>query len=150
MAPVAQEHARMLVGRLRLMRLLKGFRGRPPGDVDALADAPSRLSHLAFDLRDYIAELDMDDLIITEGVGCVAVDALAVRTADSSNSNRDRDGSQPETTMMRCSSSAAFPGNCAGASRRGRRSRIGHLPHPHRAALRNAVVELRVYRYQPR
>ena len=95
MAPVTQEHARMLVGRLRLMRLLKGLRGRPPGDVNALADALSRLSHLAFDLRDYIAELDINPLIITEA-GCVAVDALAVRTANSPTQTETRDGSQPE------------------------------------------------------
>ena len=95
LAPVTQEHARMLVGRLRLMRLLKGLRGRPPGDVNALADALSRLSHLAFDLRDYIAELDINPLIITEA-GCVAVDALAVRTANSPTRTETRDGSQPE------------------------------------------------------
>jgi succinyl-CoA synthetase beta subunit len=56
---------------------LRGFRGRPPADLEALADALVRLSQLAVDLGDLIAALDINPLIVLpRGQGVQAVDAL--------------------------------------------------------------------------
>ena len=59
--------------------LLEGFRGAPAVGVDALADVICRLSELAADQSDRIAELDVNPLICA-GDRIVAVDALIVRT----------------------------------------------------------------------
>jgi acetate---CoA ligase (ADP-forming) len=57
--------------------MLDGPRGAAPSDVDALARAVSRLSILAVELGDLIAELDVNPVIVSP-TGCVAVDALVV------------------------------------------------------------------------
>ena len=57
--------------------LLRGFRGSPPADVAALADALVRLSWLAVDLGDLLTALEINPLIVRPaGQGVVAVDAL--------------------------------------------------------------------------
>jgi acyl-CoA synthetase (NDP forming) len=57
--------------------LLAGARGKAHADVDALADAIVRLSALAIDLKDSLAELDINPLFVMEkGKGVRAVDAL--------------------------------------------------------------------------
>jgi len=58
--------------------LRKGeFRGRPPGDLEALADAIVSLSRLPSDLEDEIAEVDLNPvLVVPPGQGGVAADAL--------------------------------------------------------------------------
>jgi acetate---CoA ligase (ADP-forming) len=78
LAPVSRAKAAELIARLRLRRLLAGLRGAPPADAAALADALWRLSHLAFDLRACVAEIDVNPLIVGTD-GAVAVDALVVR-----------------------------------------------------------------------
>jgi acyl-CoA synthetase (NDP forming) len=78
LAPLSRAKAGELVDRLRLRRLLAGLRGAPPADAAALADALWRLSHLAFDLRAYLAEVDVNPVLVRPE-GAVAVDALVVR-----------------------------------------------------------------------
>jgi succinyl-CoA synthetase beta subunit len=59
--------------------LLRGVRGRPPGDVSALADTLVRVQRLALDLSSHLAELDINPLIVRpKGHGVIALDALAV------------------------------------------------------------------------
>jgi len=78
LAPVAPKEARAMLERLRGAALLKGFRGSPPVDTDALAEVICRLSELAADQRERIAELDVNPLICAGG-RIVAVDALIAR-----------------------------------------------------------------------
>jgi acetate---CoA ligase (ADP-forming) len=79
-APITQATARDMVKRLRGYRLLTGVRGEPPRDVAAVADLLVRLSHLAWDARDVLAELDVNPLFVHEaGAGITVVDALVIK-----------------------------------------------------------------------
>jgi acetate---CoA ligase (ADP-forming) len=75
--PIDEDAARRLIDGLAIRPLLDGVRGAPPSDVDALARAVSRLSVLAVELGDRIAELDVNPVIVSPS-GCVAVDALVI------------------------------------------------------------------------
>jgi acetyltransferase len=77
LAPVTAAVARDMVGEIKGYPVLAGARGRPPADVDALVDAIVRLSALAVDLREHVAELDINPLVVMpRGSGVKAVDAL--------------------------------------------------------------------------
>jgi hypothetical protein len=68
-----------MIGEIKGAALLRGYRGGPALDVDALADALSRLSLLAADHADRIAEIDVNPLFVRPvGAGVVAADALVV------------------------------------------------------------------------
>ncbi|WP_420403726.1 acetate--CoA ligase family protein [Nisaea sp.] len=77
-APVGVEEARKMVGEVKGFALLRGFRGRPEGDLEALARAVSALSLLAGDPRVEEAEVN-PVLVLEDGAGVVMLDAL-VRT----------------------------------------------------------------------
>ena len=73
----------------RLARMLTGSRGSPPADVDALVACIEALGQFAWAERDYIDEIDLNPvLVLSEGRGCVAADALIV--------TRDLETSQKE------------------------------------------------------
>jgi acetyltransferase len=76
--PLSRSDARAMIEETQAARLLEGFRGNPPADVEALVDALVRVSQLAVDLGDQIAALDINPLmVLPEGQGVLAVDALA-------------------------------------------------------------------------
>jgi acyl-CoA synthetase (NDP forming) len=78
-APVSLEEAQEMMEELRGVRLLRGFRGAPPGDLQALAQAIVNLSWLIADHQDRIAEIDVNPLFVREeGKGVVAADALVI------------------------------------------------------------------------
>jgi len=79
LAPVTVAEATDMVEEIKGARLLKGFRGKPASDVDAIIDVITRVSQLAVDLKDRVLELDINPLIVCEkGRGVRAVDALVV------------------------------------------------------------------------
>ena len=81
-APFDAAAAREMIAESKAGTLLGGYRGRPTGDLAALADTLSRLSWLAADHADRIAEIDINPLIVREaGKGVVAADALIVLKA---------------------------------------------------------------------
>ena len=75
--PLDESSAMRMIDALRIRPLLDGARGSDPADVAALARAVSRLSVLAVELGDLIAELDANPVIVSP-TGCLAVDALVV------------------------------------------------------------------------
>jgi acyl-CoA synthetase (NDP forming) len=77
LAPVSKAEALAMLQSLKGCKLLAGYRGAKPVALDALADAIARLSDLAFDQRDRLAELDVNPLLATPD-RVVALDALAV------------------------------------------------------------------------
>jgi acetate---CoA ligase (ADP-forming) len=60
--------------------VLRGFRGLPPGDVQALARAVAALSRLALVAGRPVREAEANPVIV-KARGAVAVDALAVMKA---------------------------------------------------------------------
>jgi acyl-CoA synthetase (NDP forming) len=65
LTPLSSVEAREMLHSLKTYPLLKGYRGAPPGDVDAVEDAVLRLSALAEDLPQ-VVELDCNPLIALE------------------------------------------------------------------------------------
>jgi acyl-CoA synthetase (NDP forming) len=75
LAPVDLDTAREMIGEVRSFTLLAGYRGKPAGDLDALARAIVALSELAHD--ETVVEAEVNPLIVRPaGQGVVAVDAL--------------------------------------------------------------------------
>jgi acyl-CoA synthetase (NDP forming) len=78
-APFDAEAAKEMIGEIKGAALFNGYRGGPPLDVDALADALSRISLMIADHGDRIAEIDVNPLFVRPvGQGVVAADALVV------------------------------------------------------------------------
>lgn len=77
LAPLGPATATAMFGRLKGTALLDGFRGSAPVDRAALADTVTRLSALATDFGDRIAEIDVNPLICSPQ-GIFAVDALLI------------------------------------------------------------------------
>jgi len=75
LAPVDVPTAREMLGELRGLPLFTGYRGRPAGDLGALAQAIAALSQLSDDPT--VVEAEINPLIVRPaGEGVVAVDAL--------------------------------------------------------------------------
>ena len=72
-APLTDVDARELVLEGKTGALVRGYRGKPPADADAIVELVHRLSALGEDLPE-VAELDLNPLIVGPH-GCVAVDA---------------------------------------------------------------------------
>jgi acyl-CoA synthetase (NDP forming) len=80
-APLTDVDAQELVLGGKTGTLVRGYRGQPPADVDALVDLLHRLSALGEDLAE-VAELDLNPVVAGPD-GCVAVDArVRVRRAE--------------------------------------------------------------------
>jgi acyl-CoA synthetase (NDP forming) len=77
--PITRAEARAMIDEVKGARLLRGFRGRPAADVEALADTLVRVSYLAMHLEGQLAELEINPLmVLPEGRGVKAADALVV------------------------------------------------------------------------
>ena len=77
LAPVTKSVALEMIAEIKGYAVLTGARGAAPADIDALADTIVRLSALAIDLKDHVAELDINPLFVfARGKGVKAGDAL--------------------------------------------------------------------------
>jgi acyl-CoA synthetase (NDP forming) len=76
--PVDEQQVLMALKTLKLSKLLRGFRGQPAADVDALARAAVRLGDMFLATPDLV-EFEINPLLVRrKGEGVVAVDALVV------------------------------------------------------------------------
>ena len=79
LCPITRPEALEMINQVKGSRLLHGFRGTPPADIDALAAALVSVSQLAVNLEGTLAELDINPLmVLPAGQGIKAADALAV------------------------------------------------------------------------
>jgi acyl-CoA synthetase (NDP forming) len=75
--PLDHAEALSMVAGLRGAALLRGVRGRPPADVNALADVLVRVARLAETYASSLRALDINPLVVLEeGRGAVALDWL--------------------------------------------------------------------------
>jgi acetyltransferase len=75
--PIGRDKAHDMLARTRAGRLLRGYRGGPPLDIDAVADALIGLGRLATDLEDVIESVDINPFVALPQGG-MALDALIV------------------------------------------------------------------------
>ncbi len=77
LAPFGVDEARRMIDEIQGRAMLDGVRGAPPSDVNALAEALSRLSVFAAENADRVETIDVNPFIVLPE-GAVAVDALIV------------------------------------------------------------------------
>lgn len=76
--PLASVDPQRMLEQLKGRRLLEGWRGTPPGDIEALKDVLLRFSALVEDFPE-IDQIELNPLILHEkGKGCTAVDVRAM------------------------------------------------------------------------
>ncbi|GAB1578744.1 acetate--CoA ligase family protein [Bordetella petrii] len=77
LAPVDRGQAREMITELKTAALLHGFRGGPPADVDALAEAIVRLSQFALAAGDRLESVELNPFaVLPAGEGACALDAV--------------------------------------------------------------------------
>jgi acetate---CoA ligase (ADP-forming) len=77
MLPATEAQIRAAIESLKIATLLRGHRGRAPGDLQAAVEAVLAIQQYAGDERERLLELDVNPLIVRpRGHGAVAVDAL--------------------------------------------------------------------------
>ncbi len=75
LAPMWEVSAEIMIRSIKAYEVLKGTRGNPPSDIDAIKDCLLRLSQMVSDHPE-IAELDINPMIVyPEGEGCVVADS---------------------------------------------------------------------------
>lgn len=75
LCPVTPREVRRMLAELRGFPLLRGVRGQPPADIDAVVDCVVRASVLAADLPE-VVEMDLNPLIVADkGGGAIVADA---------------------------------------------------------------------------
>ncbi|MEW6663082.1 MAG: acetate--CoA ligase family protein [Bacillota bacterium] len=75
--PVERNQLEEMVGELKAVKLLQGFRGGPAGDIASLVDTMRLIADFAWQLKDIVAEMEINPLFVTP-TGVVAGDALIV------------------------------------------------------------------------
>lgn len=75
MAPFSEDEARAAIMDLRVARTLTGYRGRPRLAQNDLIRTAAALSQLTWELRDVLAEIEINPVIVNETTA-VAVDAV--------------------------------------------------------------------------
>lgn len=77
LAPVTKDQAFEMIDEVAALKTVSGLRGRPRGDLAALADTLVALSQLAADADSDVIEAEINPLmILPDGLGVLAVDAL--------------------------------------------------------------------------
>jgi acetate---CoA ligase (ADP-forming) len=78
--PFSKAEALAALQRLRMAPILKGVRGAPPLDIEALAEAALRLAAIITSARGQIAAIDLNPVMVgAQGQGITVLDALIER-----------------------------------------------------------------------
>ena len=73
--PMSAHDIDAMIWSVRSSRLLKGYRGKPPGDVEAVKDLLARVSQMVTDIPELL-EMDLNPVkVLAPGRGCLVVDA---------------------------------------------------------------------------
>ena len=75
-APINEEDAREMISEVKAYPILRGYRGQPPADIDAVAEILLNTSRLVMDRQD-IKELDLNPVMVYEK-GAKTVDARII------------------------------------------------------------------------
>lgn len=79
-APLNKQEAREMIGSLKGCKLLTGYRGSKPCDVDALAEFIVKISEYAVAHKETLKELDINPLFVyPQGEGAALADALIIK-----------------------------------------------------------------------
>jgi acyl-CoA synthetase (NDP forming) len=73
--PIGKDEAKRMLGQLKAAKVLEGFRGSAPADLDAVAEAIVAIGDLAVGLGDAVHELEINPLLV-DGSRVEAADAL--------------------------------------------------------------------------
>jgi acyl-CoA synthetase (NDP forming) len=75
--PLGREQVREMLRSLKAVKLLEGFRGSPPADLDALVECCVRFSEFVADTDGQIAAIDLNPVfVLPRGRGVLIGDAL--------------------------------------------------------------------------
>ena len=79
-APISRRDAMDMIEEIKGYKVLAGARGRDKADIDAIADVLVKVSRMAVELEDQVAELDINPLLaLPEGQGVRVADALVIK-----------------------------------------------------------------------
>ena len=83
-APVSVADAKEMIGEVRTLRVLAGYRSLPEGDIESLAQAISSLSTLALVDQPGLRDVEINPLLVKpKGEGVVALDVLTLFETES-------------------------------------------------------------------
>ena len=93
--PVDPDEVRAALADLRIAPVLRGFRGRPPADIDAVVDVICRLGAFALEESARILEIDINPLMVYPAPhGVIAADALIRLRAQLEGAQGGRSGDE--------------------------------------------------------
>lgn len=75
-APISKEEALEMISEVKAYKILKGFRGKKPSDLESLAEAILKVSNIIMDFEE-ISEIDLNPTIVYEK-GYRVVDARII------------------------------------------------------------------------
>ena len=79
LAPVSRRDAQAMINELKTSALLKGFRGRPVADIEALVDAIVAFSNMLGAIGSELQEAEINPLfVLSRGKGVIAADGVVV------------------------------------------------------------------------
>jgi len=86
-APLDRDDAMAMLREIKGFKVLAGARGKARADIGAIADVLVRVSRLALELENDVAELDINPLLVLpEGQGVRVADALIIKKQSSATS----------------------------------------------------------------
>ncbi len=75
--PLSRAEAMEMIRSLKGYGILAGYRGKPPADIEALAETVVQVAQMAVDLKDVLLSLDLNPLmVLPQGQGVMAADVL--------------------------------------------------------------------------